>query len=184
MHRIIVLTVVGLSFLFVDTRGLLAQENTAFLKRVRGAVERSLPLLEIASAETARRRTCFTCHGQAMPSVVFAEASKHGFHLDTKNFQRQLDHTAAHLKRFTKKYADGSGTGGQVDTAGWALWGLEAGRREPDAIMDPAVDYLLGKQEENGAWPCSSNRPPSEKSGFATSYLALRAIETFGRESS
>ena len=32
-------------------------------------------------------------------------------------------------------------------------------------------------------WPCSSNRPPSEKSVFASSYLALRAIEAFGRES-
>ncbi len=183
MYRITALIVVGLSSLFVDARGSIAQENTVSLQRVRIAVERSLPLLEIASAETARRRKCFTCHGQAMPSVVFAEASKHGFHVDTKNFQRQLDHTDAHLKRSKNKYADGSGTGGQVDTAGWALWGLEAGQRDPDAITDPVVDYLLGKQKENGSWPCSSNRPPSEKSDFATSYLALRAIEMFGRES-
>lgn len=183
MCRIAVLIVIGLSLLFVDAGHLIAQEDTAFLQRVHGAVERSLPLLEIASAETAQRRKCFTCHGQAMPSFVFAEASKHGFHVDTKNFQRQLDHTDAHLKRSKKKYADGSGTGGQVDTAGWALWGLEAGQCDPDASTDSVVDYLLGKQKESGAWPCSSHRPPSEKSDFATSYLALRAIETFGRES-
>ena len=138
--RTTVLVVVGLGILFVDVRCLVAQEPADFTARVRSAVERSLPLLEIASAETARRRRCFTCHGQAMPMVVFAETRKHGFHIDGKNLRRQLDHTYSHLKRSTKKYADGSGTGGQVDTAGWALWGLEAGQRKADAITDPVVD--------------------------------------------
>ncbi len=162
---------------------LVAAEPLSFSDRVHAAVERSLPLLEIASAETARRRTCFTCHGQAMPAVVFAEARKHGFHINPANLIRQLDHTYAHLKRSQKPYADGRGTGGQVDTAGWALWGLEAGGRAADEITDPVVDYLLGKQRENGAWSCSSNRPPSENSDFATTYLALRALQNFGRPS-
>uniref|UniRef100_UPI00356A8D47 prenyltransferase/squalene oxidase repeat-containing protein n=1 Tax=Novipirellula sp. TaxID=2795430 RepID=UPI00356A8D47 len=162
---------------------LAAAEPLSFSARVHDAVERSLPLLEIASAETAQRRTCFTCHGQAMPVVVFAEARKHGFHIDPDNLLRQLEHTYAHLKRSQKQYADGRGTGGQVDTAGWALWGLEAGERSADDISDTVVDYLLGKQRESGVWSCSSNRPPSEKSNFATTYLALRAIENFGRPS-
>ncbi|MEO8269273.1 MAG: prenyltransferase/squalene oxidase repeat-containing protein [Aureliella sp.] len=160
---------------------LAAAEPRSFSARVHDAVERSLPLLEIASAETARRRTCFTCHGQAMPAVVFVEARKRGFHIDHDNLVRQLNHTYSHLKRSQNEYADGRGTGGQVDTAGWALWGLEAGERAADDITDPVVDYILGKQSESGDWPCSSNRPPSEKSNFATTYLALRAIEKFGR---
>ena len=161
----------------------LANEQSAdFTSRVRGAAERALPFLEIASAETARRRRCFTCHGQAMPALVFAEAQKHGFHINQENLTRQLDHTYAHLKRSKKQYTDGRGTGGQVDTAGWALWGLETGERESDEVTDPVVDYLLAKQNNNGYWPCSSNRPPSEKSVFASSYLALRSIEVFGRK--
>lgn len=182
MLRTAATVIVGLGFLAAAPRCLVAQTSVDFTARVHSAVERSLPLLEIASAETSRRRRCFTCHGQAMPAVVFAEAQKHGFHIDQKNLTRQLDHTYAHLKRSTKQYADGRGTGGQVDTAGWALWGLEAGERKADAVTDPVVDYLLGKQNKNGMWPCVSNRPPSEKSVFASSYLALRAIEVFGRD--
>ncbi|TWU25242.1 Dienelactone hydrolase family protein [Novipirellula galeiformis] len=160
-----------------------AAESLSFSGRVHDAVERSLPRLEIASAETAQRRTCFTCHGQALPAVVFAAARKHGFHIDRDNLLRQLDHTEAHLKRSQQQYADGRGTGGQVDTAGWALWGLEAGERVANDITDPVVEYLLGKQRDSGDWRCSGNRPPSEKSHFATTYLALRAIENFGRSS-
>lgn len=182
MFRTAAVVVVGLGLLSTNLRYLAAEETADFTTRVYSSVERALPLLEIASAETARRRRCFTCHGQALPAVVFAEARKHGFHIDGKNLTGQLDHTYAHLKRSKKQYADGRGTGGQVDTAGWALWGLEAGEREADDVTDPVVDYLLGKQNKSGMWPCSSNRPPSEKSVFAASYLALRAIEVFGRD--
>ena len=69
---------------------LLGADPTEFTARVHQAVERSLPLLEIASAETAERRTCFTCHGQAMPAVVLKEAKEHGFHIDENNLQRQV----------------------------------------------------------------------------------------------
>ena len=183
MRRTTAIVVAILLYVSFHCHLLASAEPLGFTERVHDSVERSLPLLEIASAETAQRRTCFTCHGQAMPAVVFAEARKHGFHIDPDNLLRQLDHTYSHLKRSQKQYADGRGTGGQVDTAGWALWGLEAGERAADDITDPVVDYLLGKQRESGVWSCSSNRPPSEKSNFATTYLALRAIENFGRPS-
>lgn len=167
----------------LSSRVAFAQEPPSFPKQVEQAVERSLPLLEIAAAETARKRECFTCHGQAMSAVALIEARKHGVQIDSQNLQRQLDHTFAHLKRSKKLYDEGKGTGGQVDTAGWALWGLEAGEREADEITDSVVGYLIGKQNESGVWKCASNRPPSEKSDFATTYLALRALDAFGRES-
>lgn len=152
-------------------------------QRFSAAVKQSIPLLETASTESAAQRKCFTCHGQAMPVVTFVAARPHGFSIDAENLKRQVQHTYSHLKRFKKKYADGSGTGGQVDTAGWALWALEAAEREPDEVTDAVVDYLLSKQANSGVWKCSSNRPPSEKSHFATTYLALRGLEFFARES-
>jgi len=166
---------------FAAIVGLSAQDS-AFEKNIRQSVERSLPLLETASAETARRRICVTCHGQALPAVVFETATKRGFHVDARNQKRQLDHTYAHLKRSKARYTDGRGTGGQVDTAGWALWGLETRDREADDVTDAVIKYLLGKQTRKGLWRCSSNRPPSEKSHFATTYLALRAFDSFGQD--
>ena len=152
------------------------------LKTIRESIGRSLPLLQSASAETAQRRKCFTCHGQALPAVVFEQAVVRGFDVDGANLQRQLKHTFDHLERSQERYRDGRGTGGQVDTAGWALWGLEAGAQTPNGVTDAVMTYLLGRQDASGRWRCSSNRPPSEQSHFATTYLALRGLQTYGQE--
>ena len=183
MIRLTTFVILGLVWAVLSNLAAFAQEQQPFLKQVEQAVERSLPLLEIAAAETVRQRQCFTCHGQAMSAVALVEAQQHGFQIDSQNLQRQLDHTFAHLERSKKLYDEGKGTGGQADTAGWALWGLEAGKREADDITDSVVGYLIGKQDTSGVWKCASNRPPSEKSDFATTYLALRALDAFGRES-
>ena len=161
----------------------LAQQFTSLPQQAEQAVKRSLPLLEVSAAETARQRQCFTCHGQAMAVVALTAAADRGFQIDTQNLQRQLNHTHAHLERSKALYREGKGTGGQVDTAGWALWGLEVGKHQPDPCTDAVIDYLLAKQDPTGAWPCASSRPPSEASDFTTTYLALRALETFAGES-
>jgi len=48
--------------------------------RIAKAVERALPLLEIASSGSADQRTCFTCHSQALPIFALTEAKRRGFH--------------------------------------------------------------------------------------------------------
>lgn len=183
MFRRTTFEILGVMLPVLSNLAVFAEEQPPFLKQVEQAVERSLPLLEIASAETVRQRQCFTCHGQAMAAVALVKAKQHGFQIDSQNLQRQLDHTFAHLERSQKLYDEGKGTGGQADTAGWALWGLEAGNREADDITDSVVGYLIGKQDSSGVWKCDSHRPPSEKSDFTTTYLALRALDAFGRES-
>lgn len=149
-------------------------------QHVRVAIKRALSLLELASAGTAENRTCFTCHGQALPVMVIAEAKLRGFEIDEENLERQLDRTAAHLKRGQTNYLIGKGQGGRVDTAGHALWALEAGHRKPDEITAAVTEYLLKTRADAGQWKHSSNRPPSEVSDFTTTYVALRALAVFG----
>ena len=132
MIRLTAIVLLALMWSVTDDQTSNAQERELSPKQLEQAIERALPLLEISSAETARQRQCFTCHGQAMPIVALIEANRHGFVVDSQNLQRQLDHTYAHLNRSKKLYQEGKGTGGQVDTAGWALWGLEAGKRDAD----------------------------------------------------
>ncbi|MGI9474694.1 MAG: hypothetical protein ACR2NZ_24390 [Rubripirellula sp.] len=148
--------------------------------RVSIAIERSLRLLESTSAATAEQRKCFTCHGQAMPVIALVEARKRGFSIDESNLELQLDHTDAHLRRGRKSYLDGKGQGGGVDTAGYALWTLEAGGRSRDETISSVLQYLVSVNSKLGYWKCKSDRPPSESSHFTTTYLALRAIHYFG----
>lgn len=150
--------------------------------QVRAAIGKALPLLERAAAGTAENRACFTCHGQALPVMLAAEARRREFQIDEQNFQRQLDHTAAHLKRGQSGYRAGKGQGGRVDMAGYALWTLEAGERPADDLTTAVTSYILQAAGEDGHWPRTSNRPPSEASPFTTTYLALRSLAAFGTE--
>src|SRR6202008_195258 len=104
-----------------------AQEKLPQATSIREAVDRSLPLLELASAGSANQRTCFTCHSQGLPVFAFVEARRRGIHIDAENLTRQVQHAWSHLERGLKSYEEGNGQGGGVDTAGYALWALDDG---------------------------------------------------------
>lgn len=143
------------------------------------AAERSLALLESASAGSAEQRTCFTCHSQAHPVLAIVEARRRGFRIDEANLARQVRHTAEHLNRGRQDYLQGRGQGGKADTAGYALWTLESGDFSDQETTGPVVAWLLEQQRAAGNWQRSSDRPPSEASHFATTYVALKGIRDF-----
>ncbi len=163
------------------TRFAVADEATQ-VDRVSAAIRRAIPLLEKAAAGSARERKCFTCHSQALPVFALAEARGRGFDIEDEIFETQLNHTAAHLKRGLKGYLKGKGQGGRVMSAGYALWTLEAGEREPDETTAAVVHYLLEFQKDDRRWHQASSRPPSAGSDFANTYLALRALREFATE--
>lgn len=149
---------------------------------LRAAIQKAIPPLEKASAGSADKRKCFTCHNQAVPILALTEAQQHGFKVDAKNLNRQLKHTLDHLKRGKKQYEEGKGQGGRVLTAGYALWALEAGKHKPDETTALVTQYLLGYQLEQHYWHHPGNRPPSSGSRFATTYVALVGLDEYETE--
>ena len=150
--------------------------------KIRKAIEAALPLLEQSSKGSAEQRKCFTCHSQALPVMALSEARLRNFEVDTNNYERQIKHTATHLRKGKKSYAEGKGQGGGVDTAGYALWTLEVGDYPVDPIVDAVTRFLLASPGDSDHWQCSSNRPPSESSDFTTTYLAIRALKYYSNE--
>jgi hypothetical protein len=163
------------------TLGLLAGATRAE-DRVHSAVERALPLLERASAGSADQRECFTCHNQGLPVLAMTAARSKGFAVDAANFERQVEHTYAHLNRSRDRFAKGEGTGGKADTAGYALWTLDAGDRAPDETTAAVAEFLLTWNSDDTHWTCSSDRPPSEASDFTTTFLSLYGLTVFGTD--
>lgn len=157
------------------------QPHAVAAGELMAAAERSIALLQIAAAGSAQQRTCFTCHSQAHPVLAIVEAKRRGLGVDDDNLARQLNHTAEHLTRGRKDYLEGRGQGGKADTAGYALWTLRSGNVNDAEITDPVVGWLLSQQRKEGNWKRSSDRPPSEASEFATTYVALQGVIDFGQ---
>jgi hypothetical protein len=146
---------------------------------LRGAIEKSLPLLMQAAVGHRENRTCFACHNQGMPLVAITAAKDAGFTIDTEELGRQTAFIAEFLGKNRENYLKGKGQGGQADTAGYALWALGAVGYASDEITTAVCEYLLKRHSDRDHWLNTSNRPPTEASPFTTTYVALYGLRAF-----
>ena len=149
---------------------------------IRTAIRRAIPRLEAGAAGSAKQRQCFTCHNQGLPVLALAVAQRKGFTTNRSVLATQVQHTVAHLRRGRERYLEGRGQGGQVITAGYALWTLQAGGYAPDMLTTAVTGYLLQYQKEASHWSHPGKRPPSTGSDFTTTYVALRGLSDFGTD--
>jgi len=157
-----------------------AQDPAPAIEEIRAAIVRALPVIEKGSAGSMKERpNCFTCHNLGMPVLAVATARSRGFAIDESLLKEQLQFTADYLDEHREDYLAGKGTGGQVATAGAALWALEAGGRKPDEITAAVAEYLLKYQKDQGRWRMTSDRPPTESSHFTANFLAIRGLKAF-----
>src|ERR1041384_1935003 len=161
--------------------GIPAAEISPAAGDLRAAVAKSVPLLETAArCSMEKRKQCFTCHNQALPIMALTTARSRGFKIDAENLRQQLEFTAGFLTKNRTNYLAGKGQGGQALTAGYALWTLDLGEWKSDATTDAVAEYLLHWQKDIDHWKPQTSRPPSEESLFTVSYVALRALKSFG----
>jgi len=144
------------------------------------AVSRSLPLLAAAASGHAEQKTCFACHNQVFPMMAFAAAKGRDLDLPKTLLKEQAEHVATFIASNREKFRKGEGTGGQVDTAGYAMLALELAEHPADENTAAVVEYFLKTQPDRDHWRTVSHRPPSEASDFTPTYLAMRAIRKWG----
>src|SRR5205807_2135787 len=125
------------------------------------AAEKAIPLLVKGAEGHVEKRSCFACHNQAFPVMALAAAKSRGFDVADERFTTQAEHIAEFLSQNREKFQKGQGTGGQVDTAGYAMLTLELAGHEPDETTRAVVEYLLKFPGDRDHWRTSSNRPPT-----------------------
>jgi hypothetical protein len=157
-----------------------AAETAPATKPIRDAVTKALPLIRKGGAGHMEHRSCFACHNQAIPVLALTMARSRDVLVDEGEIQKHLRFIADFLDTNRDNYLKGLGQGGQVDTAGYALWTLEMGGWKPDEITAAVTEYLLLRNKDVDHWRGTSNRPPSEASRFTVNYLAVRGLQTFG----
>jgi len=147
---------------------------------VRSAVAAAVPKLVAGAQGHAEQKTCFACHNQAPPSLALTAAKARGIAIPEKFFAAQAEHVAGFLASNKEQFLEGKGTGGQAESAGYALFTLELSGHKPDETTAAVAGYLLKFQSNRDHWGTSSNRPPTEASHFTTTYFAIRGIKVWG----
>jgi gamma-glutamyltranspeptidase/glutathione hydrolase len=178
VYRSILLLVIVLVFAVAPAA---PAEDSPPLDAIKAAIAKSLPLLEAgARGSMEQRKQCFTCHNQGLPILALTTARARGLKVDSEHLQTQLQFIADFLGKNKQKYLEGKGTGGQADTAGYALWTLDSGGWKPDETTAAVAEYLLLYQRDADHWKSGARRPPTEQSSFTTSFVALRGLKAFG----
>jgi N-acyl-D-amino-acid deacylase len=145
----------------------------------RPAIEKGLRRIEQGAANYITKRTCFSCHHQALSILSMSSARRRGFAVAENKLRRQIDFTLAAFKD-KDKIRKGKGVEGASTQAVYALFALEGAEHSADDTTAALVQYLLVRQRRDGAWPALARRPPMEGSLFTNAALALRELRKYG----
>jgi hypothetical protein len=148
--------------------------------KIRQTLAKALPLLQQAAAGHMKQKTCYACHNQGVPILALTAAKQRGFKIEHDDLPEHLSFINEFLDKNRENYLKGRGQGGQVATAGYALWTLELGGFKPNETTAAVAEYLLEFQKDRDHWRMTSNRPPSETSHFTANYLAIRGLQAYG----
>jgi hypothetical protein len=112
--------------------------------------------------------------------LAWKTAQSRGASVETAFEKKLLRFVQDSLEAGRTRYLEGRGQGGNTITAGYALWTLALGGLPADRTTQMAADYLTTAHSESVHWRVTTSRPPSEASHFAATYVAIRAIQTYG----
>ena len=146
---------------------------------VRGAVLRSLPLLQKNDAVFLQKSGCVSCHNNTLTAVTVAAARKNGLTVDDRAAREQVSKIATYLGTWRERVIEGQGIPGDSDTVSYILLGMGAQSFPGDASTDAMAYYLKGRQHPNGQWTILAHRPPLESSDIEVTAASMHAIQLY-----
>ncbi len=145
------------------------------------AVEKSLPLLQSSADTWFEKRTCSSCHHQALGLLAVASARENGFTVDSARLRNQVNRTLRMTPSWVERYVTGDPSINESIGQSYRVIGLAAAGYAPNEFTDAVVTMLAGKQHTSGRWSSYSRRPPHEDSDFTATAVSIRALALFGR---
>jgi ankyrin repeat protein len=152
--------------------------QTANNSSVKGALTRSLPLLQQSARTFSQKRECVSCHHQALVAMTVGLARKQGFSVDETLADRERSTVLDRLAKNREANQRGGGVTDELIPA-YALAGLAAEGQKPNLLTDALVHFLVLKQRSDGSWKTPVYRPPQDASNFTFTALAVHGLSVF-----
>jgi ankyrin repeat protein len=152
--------------------------QTVTAASVRQAVVKSLPLLQKSGETFATKRSCISCHHQALVAMTVGLAHKRGFKVDKRIAEQERARLLTVLERNCEQILLGSGVTDELAPA-YMLAALAAEEQKPNFTTDALVQFLVLRQREDGSWRTPVYRPPQDASDITFTALAARGLRLF-----
>jgi ankyrin repeat protein len=146
----------------------------------RSAVERALPLLQRSAAEFVSKRSCFSCHHNALPILVLHMARERGLTIDPAALSAVEERTFDDLRarNALDQAVQASTLIDPTPNDSLLLMAASAAGIERNLTMAVRAQQILGWQQD-GHWVTSDFRPPHSSSLFTATATAVRAIDLY-----
>lgn len=151
-----------------------------FAGQVRAAVEKSLPGILRGAANYPEHRECFSCHHQAQPLMALTAAKARGLAVEEERVRAILDFSLRAFAPEEKHARLGEGRGHRTTVIGYLLATLAAVDYPPGSTTSALVRYMLEREDPEGGWRDTLQRPPGQGSSFTVTAVALIGLHRYG----
>jgi ankyrin repeat protein len=155
------------------------RENT-----VRGAIERSVPLLQRTDVSFIKAG-CVSCHHNSLEAMAVSLARKGGIRVDERVAAEQVKANVATIEKMRGRLLQGFfvpvGDFFGPGILSYILVGLDAENYKPDLNTDAAAIYIRMHQSTAGNWVfgVANSRPPLCSDYIGQTALSMRALQLY-----
>jgi ankyrin repeat protein len=130
-------------------------------KDIRGAIERSVALLDRTAPAFFNKSGCISCHNVSIPMMALGEARSRGYKVSPVSAAQMIKSTLAHLSPQRDNLLSGyCSVPGMHTTTTYAAISLYNEGYHSDLFTDSVVRCLITDQQANGEWRSGGSRPP------------------------
>ena len=174
-------TLIGLVMLWsaAATALPLAQDEGPTPAVIDRAVSRAVPLLQASADAWYEKRSCSSCHHQALGLMTTAVLQERGFETDAARVGGLRDRIIRVPRNWLEHFVTGEVSINETIGQSYRAIGYAAGGGAASPATDAMLHLLAGRQHENGRWSSYSHRPPHEDSEVTATALTIRAISLF-----
>jgi hypothetical protein len=149
---------------------------------IRGAVEKTIALLQASSTQYFQKSGCSGCHHQMLTGMAVGLARDRGLKVDQELATQQLREAITVRMPDREGLLQGLSRGGAPTGDSLLLVSLAAQGYPADALTTALTHVIAGMQMEDGSWRSASVRQPLQYSAVSDTAYAIRSLQVYGPE--
>jgi ankyrin repeat protein len=146
---------------------------------IRGAVEKTIALLQSSSTEYFQKSGCSGCHHQMLTGMAVGLARDRGFKLNEQLAKEQVQAEVTVRMPQRETSLQGLAGGGDPMSGSLLLVSLAAQAYPADSLTTALTHLVAGLQLEDGSWGANNIRQPIQHSVFSDTAYAVRALQYY-----
>ena len=150
--------------------------------RVQAAATKAVAVIQKSQQNWYRKQSCFSCHQQVLPALAFQFAREHGIPVDEPAAHADAAAAFGYFSKF-ERAVEFSHVIDPGLADGYGLIAANSVRVRPSLVMAVYARLIAARQEADGHWETTDERPPQSYSPFTATAVSLRAIQLYAHPS-